>query len=208
MNKDKPSKVLTNQALAILFPAFGGIIVAFAVALFQISGSLYRLWSWMFTLGIPFKWIVSLNILMTSVIWLRTFFLMPIGWLKRNTNVYHSSPVHHRFKILQITRLESAQIHQLEKEQVGDRYRDNALSVEFILCVIFISFTNLDNMFCALTWGQYTRSVDVQEYKSLVNAYGVYAWMGAVFSVSMGFIIDFISLKLSKIGLSNILINY
>ena len=151
--------------MAIIFPAFGGIVIAFAAASLQISGSLYYVWSSLVSFGIPFKSIVLINIGLTSVLWFRTLFLMPIGWLKENTNVYQASPVYNKFKISQITRLESAKNRQLEKDQVGDSFCDNALSVQFILCNIFISFTNLNNLFCAFTWGQYTRFVDHENYK-------------------------------------------
>ena len=157
--------MVTNQGLAVLFPSFGALIIAFAAAFYQMSASMYHVWSLLISIGIPFKRIVLINIGLTSVLWFRTLFLMPIGWLQENTNVYQASPVFHKFKISQVTRLESAQNQQLEKGKVGDTFGDNALSVSFVLCVIFISFTNLNNKFCAFTWGQYIRSVDNRDYK-------------------------------------------
>ena len=49
------SLLVTNHSLSVLFPAISGFIIVFGQSVFQISGSLFRVWSWIFAAGVDFR---------------------------------------------------------------------------------------------------------------------------------------------------------
>ena len=62
----------------------------------------------------------GMNLFLTLIIWFRTFFLLPIGWVRGGMNVYQSSPVYCKLKIFRNRRSQSV-VHQgeLDVERVG-----------------------------------------------------------------------------------------
>ena len=55
----------------------------------------------MFDSGISFEWILGMNLLVTGLIWLRTFCLLPLGWIRagENMNLFHQSAVFNKFSL-------------------------------------------------------------------------------------------------------------
>jgi len=74
--------------------------------------------------------------------------------------------------------------------------RKTALSCDYILLVTWLSVVNLSVYFLVNTWAQYTRYVDENSYHRLVDLFGEFAWVGAIFCVCVGAIIDAISNRL------------
>ena len=56
------------------------------------SGSVFRIWSFMVESGISFKMAVGLNVILTSIMWTRTFFLLPVGWVNPKEAPFYTSP--------------------------------------------------------------------------------------------------------------------
>ena len=99
------------------------------------------------------------------IIWFRTFFLLPIGWVQKDMNVYHASPVYCKFKIKENQEKQrKAHGKTLDVAKQGT-FKQAVLSPTFILLSLWMAIGNLNVTFCAFTWGQFTRYVDVEEYK-------------------------------------------
>ena len=87
------SLLVTNHALSVFFPVVAAFILVFGQAVFQCSGVVFRLWSYLLNVHeVKFKYIVFGNIMFTLVMWVRTLFLMPVGWTKKGESVYKLSP--------------------------------------------------------------------------------------------------------------------
>jgi hypothetical protein len=86
------------------------------------------------------------------------------------------------------------------KKTENDSFKTSATSAGFVLLVIWISFENLNVLFCTFTWSQYSRLVDELFYKDLVDTFGEFLWTAAIFSTFVGVVIDLISSFLSKRG--------
>ena len=86
------------------------------------------------------------------------------------------------------------------KKTENDSFKTSATSAGFVLLVIWISFENLNVLFCTFTWSQYSRLVDELFYKDLVDTFCEFLWTAAIFSTFVGVVIDLISSFLSKRG--------
>lgn len=73
-----------------------------------------------------------------------------------------------------------------------------ALSWDYILLVLWLSIVNLNVYFFVNTWAQYTRYVNAYSYHTLVDLFGNFAWVGAVFCMCVGGVIDTISNRLRR----------
>jgi len=189
------SLLLTNHALSVFFPMIAGFIIVFGQSVFQISGSTFRIWSWLYENGMNFKWIVCSNLGVILILWFRTCFLMPIGWTKPDANVYHLSPFYNNFNVKVRRRKDTS-----ETVENSGSFKQSATSTGFVLMILWVCVGNLNCLFTTFTWGQYSRYVDEEGYKELVDYFGTYLWTAAVFSAFAGINIDIISVWLLKKG--------
>ena len=83
--------LVTNHPLSQLFPKFAAFIVVLGTCVFQASNSVFRLWQILFDAGLKFKLIVAITLSLTIVHWLRTFFLMPLGWVNKDVAPFYQS---------------------------------------------------------------------------------------------------------------------
>lgn len=191
------SLLVTNHALSVFFPVVAAFILVFGQGVFQCSGVVFRLWSYLLNVHeMKFKYIVYGNIMFTLVMWLRTLFLMPVGWTKKGESVYKLSPFCNRWPTLNGMKRDLKKTANSE----NDSFKTSATSAGFVLLVIWIGFENLNILFCTFTWSQYSRLVDELSYKHLVDTFGEFLWTAAIFSTFVGVVIDLISSFLSKRG--------
>lgn len=191
------SLLVTNHALAVFFPYASGFLIVFGQSVFQVSGTTFRIWSWLYSSGFDFKWIVCSNLIVTIVLWARTCFLMPVGWTEKGANVFHLSPFYNKFNVAIVKRDGKT---KSENVSTFATFKSAASSTGFILMVVWISVANLNCIFGTFTWGQYTRYVDEGGYKDLVDSFGEFLWTAAVFSTFAGVMIDVISAWLLNKG--------
>ncbi|CAG5077182.1 Oidioi.mRNA.OKI2018_I69.PAR.g8647.t1.cds [Oikopleura dioica] len=83
--------VLTNATMSTLFPKFAAIVLVLGQCLFQIASSYFRVLSIIFDSGVPYKWIIGANILLTIPVWIRTLFLFPEKRFELDMNVFNES---------------------------------------------------------------------------------------------------------------------
>lgn len=161
------SLLLTNHPLAGLFPKITGFLMVCGQVVFMMSGSWFRVWSTLFEYGLAFKWIVGIDLLLTIIIWLRTIFLMPVGWVRLScwVNVYHTSPIYCKLKIIKASRRQSAVVFADIALLSVDTFKKVVFSADFILLLAWLSAVNLEVFFFISTWGQFTRTVDSTNYK-------------------------------------------
>ena len=81
LNAGSYALLVTNLPLAELFPNATALIVIAGQMVFQASSSVPRLWAVVYESGVDLKYIILFNLAMTFVIWLRSFFLMPLTWV-------------------------------------------------------------------------------------------------------------------------------
>ena len=73
--------LVTNQALSQLFPKGTAFILVFGQCVYQFSNSIFRLWGMLYAAGVPYKTIVTINLSLSFVQWVRSLFLMPLAWV-------------------------------------------------------------------------------------------------------------------------------
>ena len=83
--------LVSNHPLSQLFPKATAFIIVFGQCVFQ-AGSMFRLWSVMFDAGISFKSIIGINLVLTSIQWIRTIFLMPVYKINKDIPPFYQSP--------------------------------------------------------------------------------------------------------------------
>ena len=65
------SLLVNNYTLAGLFPTLSGFIMVGGQVIFLASGSWFRFWAFLDEMGISFRWIIAINILLTIILWIR-----------------------------------------------------------------------------------------------------------------------------------------
>ena len=86
------SLLVTNNSLSSLFPKLTALILVLSEFTYALSSIGFRLWHILYGIGFSFKKIVLLNLSFTSIQWLRTFFLMPVGWTDSKIATFYLSP--------------------------------------------------------------------------------------------------------------------
>ena len=97
-----------------------------------------RVWSAMFTAGVPYKAVVAVFICITVIPWLRTVFLMPSGWINEtnfNLNVFHLSP--YKTRKLFYTGGDPKTQFQTETREYFKRAIQHAFSLKYAFFVIW-----------------------------------------------------------------------
>jgi len=125
---------------------------------------------------------------------------MPIGWVDKHSNIYHLSPIYCKFEIREASRRQSAVNRFIPEDALFKSFKDAVTSPQFILFCLWASLSDMNIVFSAFTWGQYTRNVDPFGYQSLVEWYGNLGWTSACFKLLIGFMIDAGSVKFKKLG--------
>lgn len=177
--------VITNHPLSLLFPAATAVIVTSAQAVFQVSGSVFRIWSFMVENGISFKMAVGLNVILTSIMWTRTFFLLPVGWVNPKEAPFYTSP----FKLRSVKQVKRENQNQ-SSFKTALKY---ILSFEYQMFLFWVCTGNLVIMFTIISWNYYARELFQDSYQSFVDDFGNWQSLGALFSVMGGLSIDLLS---------------
>ena len=86
------SLAVTNNPLSSLFPKLTAFILVLNECTYAASAIGFRLWQILYEMGLPFKLTVLMNLSFTLIPWLRTFFLMPVGWPDMKIAPFYSSP--------------------------------------------------------------------------------------------------------------------
>ena len=86
------SLLVTNNSLSSLFPKLTAFILVLNECTYAASGIVFRLWQILYEMELPFKSIVLIYLSFTLIPWLRTFFLMPVGWTDVKVAPFYSSP--------------------------------------------------------------------------------------------------------------------
>ena len=203
--------LVTNHPLSQLFPKAAAFIIVVGQCVFQGSNSVFRLWSVLFNSGISFKAICALNLSFTGVHWVRTFFFMPLAWVKQEIAPYYESPFNRR------SLWPTAEIQAKKEKRLGVEVdvspKQIIFSLEFILFLVWAFVGNLDAIYTIFTWSQFSRYV-LQDYTGktvffnkvltpylyleLVDLFGGLLWSGAIYSVFSGLLIDFVSIRMKR----------
>ena len=160
---------------------------------------MFRLWAVMFESGIEFKSIITFNLMMTMIIWLRSFFLMPLAWVNSEIPPFYVSPFSRRT----LNSMPDSREKELNrKESVAAGTSKSATnyvcSVEFVMFLIWVSIGNLDAIFISFSWNKFARIVSGDDYLPLVDAFGSFLWTAALFSGVCGLVIDTFSGKFNR----------
>jgi len=153
--------LVTNHPLSQLFPKAAAFIIVVGQCVFQGSNSVFRLWSVLFDSGISFKAICALNLSFTAVHWLRTFFFMPLAWVKQEIAPYYESPFNRR--LLWPTAEIQAKREKGSGVVVDVSPKQIIFSFEFMLFLAWACVGNLDAIYTIFTWSQFSRYV-LQDY--------------------------------------------
>ena len=155
---------------------------------------------------------------MTLVIWLRSFFLMPLTWvdpgkgslnflndhvLNRLVNPgkdiapFYNSPFHRgTMNPLGDARAKAQTKQESESKGSSQSVVQYVWTPEFILLMIWASFGNMDITFISFNWNKFARIVSGDDdYLELVDLFGGYLWTAAVFSGLCAVLIDGLSKK-------------
>ena len=162
--------LVTNHPLSQLFPKAAAFIVVVGQCVFQGSNSVFRLWGLLFESGVPFKAICALNLSFTAVHWVRTFFLMPLAWVKQEIAPYYQSPFYRR------SLWPTAEIEAKRQKRLGVELdispKQIIFSLEFMLFLAWVCVGNLDAIYTIFTWSQFSRYVQ-QDYTGKTAFYEV-----------------------------------
>lgn len=184
--------VLTNATMATLFPKFAAIVLVLGQCFFQIGSSYFRVLSIIFESGVPYKWIIGANLLLTIPVWMRTLFLFPVKRFELGMNVLDASFLGKRFK--KSAKIENVEIQNSEEAQKEEINKDSAWiffkDVNFVVMIIWIVFANLNVLFCTFTWNAYTREVAGNDYQKHVGSFGNFAWTASIFAITVGLCSD------------------
>lgn len=185
--------VLTNATMATLFPKFGAIVLVLGQCFFQIGSSYFRVLSIVFESGVPFKWIVGANLLLTIPVWLRTLFLFPVKRFELGMTVLDASLLGRRFK--KSAEIENVEIQNSENAEKDDSSKKESAWVyfkdlNFVVMIIWIVLANLNVLFCTFTWNAYTRQVAGENYQKHVDTFGNFAWTASIFAITVGLCSD------------------
>lgn len=191
------SLLVTNNSLSSLFPKLTAFILVLSECTYAVSSICFRLWQILYGMGFSFKKIVLLNLSFTSIQWLRTFFLMPVGWTDSKIAPFYSSPFYTK-SLLPKNEINERRIKRLNaRNHTNYQYsvKPYILTAEFWLFLAWVSVGNMFVGFIAFTWNQYTEFV-TEDYIDYIALYGNLSWMAAVVGVLAGFVVDWVSTKL------------
>jgi len=197
LNAGSYALLVTNLPLAELFPNATALIVIAGQMVFQASSSIPRLWAVVYESGVDLKFIILFNFAMTLVIWLRSFFLMPLTWVDPDIAPFYNSPFHRGT----INPLGDARAKEQTKQESESKGNSQSVAQyvwtpEFILLMIWASFGNMDITFISFNWNKFARIVSGDDdYLELVDLFGGYLWTAAVFSGLCAVLIDGLSKK-------------
>ena len=160
---------------------------------FQIGSSYFRVLSIVFESGVPFKWIVGANLLLTIPVWLRTLFLFPVKRFELGMTVLDASFLGRRFK--KSAEIENVEIQNSENAEKDDSSKKESAWVyfkdlNFVVMIIWIVLANLNVLFCTFTWNAYTRQVAGENYQKHVDTFGNFAWTASIFAITVGLCSD------------------
>ena len=129
--------------------------------------------------------------MMTLIIWIRSFFLMPLAWVQSDIPPFYISPFSRRtLNSMPDAKAKGRNRRESMAAGTSKSATNYVCSVEFVMFLIWGSIGNLDAIFISFSWNKFARIVSGDDYLPLVDAFGSFLWTAAPFSGVCGLVID------------------